>query len=112
MMHHVIYVKLTPRDEWKRVPVAQPGGARTIAAGNECLTVKAVLRTLGYVDAIVEPRDLNEQDDPLGNAAWVVDPTQKARCPQCEGRSLIAQPDGRWRCLFCHFEADDAPEER
>jgi ribosomal protein S27AE len=111
MMHHVIYVKLTSGDEWKRVPVALPGGARTIAAGNGCLTVKAVLLTLGYADAIVKPRDLNAKDDPLGNEAWVVNPAQKARCPQCGGIALIAQPDTRWRCLFCHFETDDTPEE-
>jgi len=103
-------VKLTPDGEWKRVPVALSGSARTNVAGGERLTVKAVLRTLGYVDAMVEPRDLNQQEDPLGAAAWAVDPAQNARCPHCGGNALSVQLDGRSRCLFCHFEADGAPE--
>jgi hypothetical protein len=82
-----------------------------MAAFDQCYAVRCVLRTLGYPDALVEARGTGGKDDPLHEEAWNADPFQKRECPRCEAWALIRQPDGGWRCLFCHFEADDADGE-
>jgi hypothetical protein len=112
MGDHVLYIKLTPEEEWRRAPGVFPGSARNISSYDQCIAVRFVLRMLGYPDAIVEAREPRGKNDPLHEAAWKADPFQKRDCPRCDGWALIPQPDGRWRCLFCHLEMDDAPEER
>ena len=60
---------------------AESRGGRTRDASDDCLTVKAVLRMLGYADAIVEARDAYMKGDPLGLVAHAVDPSQQRDCP-------------------------------
>ena len=81
MRYHEIYMKLTPQDQWRRVLKQNPRGGRTRDASDDCLTVKAVLRMLGYADAIVEARDAYMKGDPLGLVVHAVDPSCLSHLP-------------------------------